>query len=142
MRISITIRDTGVQVIEILRLISQGYSYQQILDKHSRLVMGDIFSAVRLALDIIEQYVTPDGAITLDHEITIRANGGKLVNLSKLREEYPRAYEPWGEDEDKRLTDMFKQGTRTTEIARILERQPGAVISRLKMRGLLQKKRE
>jgi len=133
----ITIRDTGVRLTEILDSISQGMSYQQILEAHPRLILGDIMATARLARDFIEQYVTSEGAISLDHVIEIRANSGKFVNVSKIREEYPRAYEPWKTGEEAELIEMHKKGMSVLKIAEALKRQPGAVSARLRARGLL-----
>jgi uncharacterized protein (DUF433 family) len=133
----ITIRDTGVKVTDILQDISQGLSYQQILEAHPRLILGDIMSTARLAQDFIEQYVTSEGAISLDHVIEIRVNSGRMVNVSKIREEYPRAYEPWKTNEEAELIEMHRKGMPILQIADTLKRQPGAVSARLKARGLL-----
>ncbi|MCP4683830.1 MAG: hypothetical protein GY867_00120 [bacterium] len=133
----ITIRDTGIKVTDVLRCISLGLSYQQILDTHPKLILGDIMSTARLAQDFIEQYVTSEGAISLDHVIEIRANSGRIINVSKIREEYPRAYEPWKPNEEAELVEMHKKGMSVLKIAEALKRQPGAVSSRLRTRGLL-----
>jgi len=133
----ITIRDTGVKVTDILQGIAQGLSYQQILEAHPKLILGDIMSTARLARDFIEQYVTSEGAISLDHVIEIRANAGRIINVSKIREEYPRAYEPWKTNEEAELIEMHKKGMSILKIAETLRRQPGAVSARLKARGLL-----
>lgn len=137
MREPITIRDTGVKVTEVLQCISQGLSYQQILEAHPRLILGDVMATARLAHDFIEQYVTSEGAISLDHVIEIRANSGRFVNVSKIREDFPRAYEPWKTGEEAELIEMHKQGMAIPKIAEALKRQPGAVTARLRARGLL-----
>ena len=138
----ITIRDTGVKVTEVLESLASGLSYQQILEAYPKLILGDIMSTARLALDFIEQYVTSEGAIFLDHVIEIRANSGKFVNVSKIREEFPRAYEPWKTGEEAELIEMHKRGMSIPKIAEALRRQPGAVSLRLRARGLLGGKTE
>ena len=139
---SILIRDTDVKVTDILRMLSQGYTHQQILDKYPKLSLGDVMMTASFALELIEQYVTPENTISLDHTIKLIATSKKLVNLSRLRVEYPRAYETWKTEEDERLVELFNHGTRMSEIARIHERQPGAVKSRLQKLGLIQKNQQ
>jgi len=49
----------------------------------------------------------------------------------------PRAYEPWSESEDARLILAYEQGMTVTAVAHMLERQEGAVTSRLRKLGML-----
>ncbi len=61
----------------------------------------------------------------------------KSYNLEQIRSKYPRAYERWTEDEDIRLKDEYSGGKTITEVARILQRQPSAVRSRLQKQGIV-----
>jgi len=89
---------------------------------------------------LMEQYVTPEHTISVDHEIRVVATSGKIVNHSKLREDFPRAYEPWKPDEEARLADAYTKGVKVAELANTHQRQPGAVRSRLLKLGLLERK--
>lgn len=55
----------------------------------------------------------------------------KAYQLSDIRKQYPRAYEEWTEDEEARLQEMFEEQKEIADIAKFLERQPGAIRSRL-----------
>lgn len=57
--------------------------------------------------------------------------------LEQIKEKYPNAYEPWKEDEDNKLRELYTENTSINEIAQILKRQSGAISSRLKKLGFL-----
>ena len=64
------------------------------------------------------------------------------LNLNTFRnygidndKKYQRAYEKWTVEEEKVLISKFEQGSNIQEIAAILERQPGAINSRLQKLG-------
>jgi len=133
----VIIRDTGIAVTEILALIARGYSCPQILEQHPKLNAGDIMAAVQLAHDLIAQYVTAEDSIRLDHVIQIQANSNRIVNISKVREEFPRAFMPWKADEEARLVEQFKRGGKIADLARTHQRNPGAIRSRLLKLGLI-----
>lgn len=48
------------------------------------------------------------------------------------REKYPHAYEPWTEEEERRMMELFNAETDVALIAQILGRQPGAIESRVR----------
>ena len=51
--------------------------------------------------------------------------------LAELRQKHPRAYEPWSDEEDARLTQLVAAGTDVKDIATELERQRTAIASRI-----------
>ena len=53
----------------------------------------------------------------------------------RARQTYARAYEPWDSAEELRLVTLKRKGRSIKEIAAILERQPGAIKSRLEKLG-------
>ena len=57
--------------------------------------------------------------------------------LERIKEEFSNAYEPWKEEEDNKLRDLYSQNSSICEISEILKRQPNAIKSRLKKFGLL-----
>lgn len=134
---SILIRDTEVKVTDILDMISRGLSYYQILLSDSRLTLGDIMVTAKLAKELIDNFVTPEHTIIVDSSIEIIATGGKIHNLSRMREEHPRAYMKWTESEEAQLTELFHAGKGITEIAKALQRKRGAIKSRLEKLGLI-----
>lgn len=132
----IMIRDTSVTVVDVLRLLASGHLYEQILKEHPALTLADILGSIQVATDLLEQWVTPDGAIKIDTTLKVIARNTQLVDVTKLRESHPRAYEKWETAEDNRLVALFKEGRKPDEIASLLGRQRGAIVARLKGLGL------
>lgn len=57
---------------------------------------------------------------------------GKTINrMQQVRKKHPRAYEPWTDEEEAKILELEKQGLSTKEIAEAVQRQPGAISSRL-----------
>jgi ATP-dependent DNA helicase PIF1 len=54
-----------------------------------------------------------------------------------VRAQYPNAYRPWSEDQDKQLRSAFAQGMPTVDLVAMFGRQHGGIISRLKKLGLV-----
>lgn len=136
MQRSIYVGKTSVRVTDILQMIARGCSYDSILARYENLSFTDIMAAAQFAKDMIQQFVVPDGIINIEGEIKITAKNGRIINISKIRENFPRAYEPWKENEDNQLVSLFKAGTRVEQIAKVLRRQTGAITSRLKKLGI------
>lgn len=61
---------------------------------------------------------------------------GKSYNVSNVRLKHPKAYEKWSVEEDKFLSENFKIGMAINELAKHLQRKPGAIRSRVKKLGL------
>lgn len=134
---SIEIRDTGIAVTDVLGLIAQGYSYYQILLRHSELTLADIMLSAKLARELISEFIVSESTIRVEGNITLTATGGRVVNLTKVRQEYPRAFEPWTQTEDRELTEQFHNKVSVSEMVRLHGRKPGAIRTRLKKLGLL-----
>lgn len=134
---NVTLGQTEVKVTDILTLISQGYSYGQILKEYPSLTVSDIMTSAAFAADILTRYVETDGDIRIEGKIVLAVKNGKIVDLTKLREDFPRAYEPWKTHEENQLVDLFHRGQKIAEIAKSLQRQPGAVRARLEKLGLM-----
>lgn len=56
-------------------------------------------------------------------------------NVEAIRQEHPRAYAPWSSEEEERLKGMHAADCSIAEMARCLERQEGAIASRLRKLG-------
>jgi len=138
MRTSVTIRDTGVSVVHVLRLVSEGFSYEQILKANQKLIMSDIMAAADLARQVIESLQDDQDQIEIHHEIRFAFSRGQFLSMEKLREKYPRAYMEWSDREDQRLAEMFQKGGRIVDIARQHQRQPGAIQARLRRLKLIE----
>lgn len=135
---TVKIRGTGITVAQVLKLIAEGYSYDQILTANPTLTMGDIMASADLARQVIEQLEDEHNNIEIHHGISFVFSRGKFVSLEKLREQYPRAYCEWTSREDNQLAEMFKKGAKIPDIAQEHQRQPGAIRARLEKLGLKQ----
>jgi ATP-dependent DNA helicase PIF1 len=51
--------------------------------------------------------------------------------LAKMRQEYPKAYMPWGEEDDRKLVLEFSNGKKIGELSKVLGRHKGSIRSRL-----------
>lgn len=58
------------------------------------------------------------------------------AHLEAIRREHPRAYESWTEEEEARLRKERAQGKTVEDLAKLFQRQPGAIRSRLTKLGL------
>jgi hypothetical protein len=125
---SVTLSETART---ILGLIAEGRSYDQILRQHLGLTYFDIFAAAREAL-ALPLATAPAEAVD---EKPARKRMHEIVE--RAREKHPRAYERWTGDEDRQLSLLFAEGKPVKEIARTLERQRGAITSRLLKLGLI-----
>jgi len=134
MQKSILIRDTGISVLDILNLLSRGSTYKQVIALYPQITMADIMSTAQLAKEVIECILVDTSNICLESEIRLNT---KVLNITQIRAKHPRAYEKWDAQEDRSLIELFRKGNRIGQLAEILQRQPGAIGSRLKHLGLI-----
>jgi len=135
---SIYIRDTGLRITDVLELIGQGYSYYQILMAHPGLTLADIMLAAHVARELISTMVTSRGQLILEGSIEVTCHNGRMIDLTALRREYPRAFESWTRQEDEDLAGEHHRGMSINEIAALHGRRRGAIRTRLKKLGLLE----
>ena len=57
--------------------------------------------------------------------------------FKKVRENYPNAYLPWNKMQDEKLRELFSNGSRISDLAKVFNRTGGAIRSRLIKLGLL-----
>ena len=100
--------------VAVLDLIAQGHTYEKILALRSDLTYLDIFAAAREALDLA----------------AAAGDNRNAVRLADIRKAYTRAYEKWTDEEDASLVELVQAGESIENIARALQRQPGAIRSR------------
>ncbi len=103
----------------ILEAIAKGHSYEQILVQELAWTYHDIFAAAAeaLALDVGD-----------DAE-------GKAYSVTDIRHEHAQAYVKWDAVQDDELRTHFRAGRSVEEIARLMQRQPGGIRSRLEKPG-------
>ncbi len=119
---------------DILQAIAKGRSYEQILVANPNLTYVDIFAAAAEAMAALD-------CMGQEQAVASEAKAAKSYEerMAEIHAKHPRAYEPWEEEEDADLTRFFKAGLTVVIIAHKLQRQPGAISSRLKKLGLLPK---
>ncbi|HHE37968.1 MAG TPA: DNA helicase RecQ [Candidatus Cloacimonetes bacterium] len=61
----------------------------------------------------------------------------KSFSFNKVREEFPKAYEKWTETDDDLLETSFQIEQNIGELAKLFQRKPGAIRSRLRKIGLI-----
>jgi hypothetical protein len=109
----------------VLKLISAGHSYAQIVDSHPELNYHDIFFAAEEAVWLDEK---------LGNAAETRPSG--ISAMEKAKQKHPRAYAPWTEAEDAELKTMHAAGRSAAEMAEHFQRQPSAIRSRLGKMGI------
>ena len=62
--------------------------------------------------------------------------GEPTYSVYACRQEYLNAYDPWTEEDDARLTEMWREGVSIDELAEHFGRKRGAIISRMKKLNL------
>jgi len=105
----------------ILEAIAKGHTYEQILVQELAWTYHDIFRAASEALEAADA-TTPE----------------KTYSIEQIRQEHLRAYEKWDAAQDEQLAQLFRAGRSVRELAETLQRQPGAIRSRLTKLGLAQ----
>lgn len=70
-------------------------------------------------------------------EFMFGENEQRAYSIQEIRQNYPKAYERWTEKEDVHLKNEFNQGKTINELAKIFQRKPGAIRSRLQKLELL-----
>ena len=65
-----------------------------------------------------------------------RLTGGPVYSIYAAKQEIPNAYEPWTEEADSELTELWSNGMSVAEIADYFGRKNTAIITRLKRLGL------
>lgn len=65
-----------------------------------------------------------------------KTTASKSYIVSNVRLKYPNAYENWSVEQDNFLSENFKDGMTINELAKHLQRKPGAIRSRMKKLGL------
>ena len=62
--------------------------------------------------------------------------GEPTYSIFACRQEYPNAYNPWSEEDDLKLTEMWCKGASIKQLTDHFQRKPGAISSRIKKLNL------
>ena len=65
--------------------------------------------------------------------------GTPTYSVFACQQEFPNAYNPWSEEDDLELTQMWCEGATTEELAAHFQRKPSAITSRIKKLELVEK---
>ena len=65
--------------------------------------------------------------------------GTPTYSVFACRQEYPNAYDPWTDEDDLTLTQMWCEGATNNELAAHFQRKPSAITSRIKKLELVEK---
>lgn len=102
----------------ILYLLYEGRTFDEIFQLHPTLTVLDVSRAAG------------EGLRALEEERQARPET-REERIARVRQRHPRAFVPWTEDEDARLTLRWQEGASIAELTRALERPRGAVTMRL-----------
>lgn len=126
---SILIRNTDKKITDVLELLAQGHTIDQICSM-LELTPADIMLSASIACDLITKTVelrsTP-----VSGKVEFVVKEGRFQSLEQVRKKYPRAYEPWGKDEDKDLMELYQRGKTIKQIAEQLQRTTGSIKARI-----------
>ena len=78
-------------------------------------------------------------ALTEEAEVLYGKKPEKAYDISEIRKTHRKAYEPWAEEADEKLELLFCEGKTVKELSQILERNEGAIRSRIKKLELKEK---
>jgi hypothetical protein len=110
-----------LKICESKRLENGEYERNQILIFEEDI--NNIVEALRIALPHFSTYKKPE----------------QKSKMEQSKEKYANAYKPWSNEEDLRLTELFCLGKKPNEISEIMQRNPGAINSRIEKLQLKQK---
>ena len=74
-------------------------------------------------------YIFPAAAEAL--QLATATEPPKAYDLTEIRQDHPRAYEPWTPKDDNQLRQLFHAGASQEQMSKALLRQSGAIRSRL-----------
>lgn len=90
---------------------------------------GDAF------LEVINTHLREDN-IVYERKGVHKKKSNYHQRLEQIKEKFSNAYEPWKEDEDNRLKELYSINCSMDIMTQVLKRQPSAIRSRLRKQGL------
>lgn len=102
----------------IMQMIADGHSYEQILAAYPHFTYRDIFDSAA--------------------EVLKAADRVPSDRMQVLKKRHRRAYEAWTDDEEQQLRKLIADGHTVARIAGRLERNRGAIRSRIVRLGLVE----
>ncbi len=90
----------------------------------------------RCYLQVSGIHVFPDYREKNPDKEELHFGTSKAYSVRDVRKAHPQAYEPWTEDDDKKLVAEYQSGRTTEELMELFGRQRGGIKSRLRKLGL------
>ncbi len=88
-------------------------------------------------LSVINNYLRGNGINLEKVDVKNERKEKYAEQLQQIKMKYPNAYEPWSTEEDEKLKTLFSENEDIKKIGEILQRQPGAIKSRLRKYNLM-----
>lgn len=132
------------EVIEALRCVTKTSENENYDDFIDRIRKNPLATAVKLNdltdnMDIRRlPYLSDKDVKRLKRYLKAykRLTGEPLFSVYAARQDHPNAYDPWTDEADSELVQMWEEGKSVTEIANHFGRKSSAIISRMKKLGL------
>ena len=132
------------EVIEALRCVTKTSENENYDDFIDRIRKNPLATAVKLNdltdnMDIRRlPYLSDKDVKRLKRYLKAykRLTGEPLFSVYAARQDHPNAYNPWTDETDSELVQMWEEGKSVTEIADHFGRKSSAIISRMKKLGL------
>ncbi|MCL4251921.1 MAG: hypothetical protein KJ065_27465 [Anaerolineae bacterium] len=118
------------KTLEIMRLISEGFSYDDMVNYRPQWTYADIRSAAEQVIALSERIASIQVDIVRDQ---------KRKQMDAIKATYPRAYTPWTDEDIRVLTQMRSEKKRLSEMSQHLKRERSAVVGKLYELGLITK---
>jgi len=117
------IRDTGISILDILKGISRGQSYREIIDAYPLLTIDDIKYAGDVALDIIHKNLINDYLHL----------AGCSKYYQKKKDFHILTGRDWSKEDKKEIIKLFQNKVAVKHIARLLLRDQSDILLLLKV---------
>ena len=132
------------EVIEALRCVTKTSENENYDDFIDRIRKNPLATAVKLNdltdnMDIRRlPYLSDKDVKRLKRYLKAykRLTGEPLFSVYAARQDHPNPYDPWTDEADSELVQMWEEGKSVTEIADHFGRKSSAIISRMKKLGL------
>jgi hypothetical protein len=115
------------KTVLILSAIAGGSGVRQILEAYPWLTRADVNEAARAGLNALMEPL---------QERQERKKRRYTEYLEKMRNDFPRAGEPWTRDEEQRLSELANGGAELATLCAEFGRAPRGIVSRLRKLGI------
>lgn len=132
MRSKYKIRNTGLDILDILQYLAKGSSPEQIITRHPDLKPADIINVAQQAYNIVSRQIMLENYYKLSEHVESAAQK-KHASIITPGDQNPLQ---WTENEQAELTKLITNNARLKEIAKIFKRSKLAVKIQLEKMGI------